>query len=155
MDEHGRFMSRQRALWRAKRKGKSASGLWDLEHWGDGATEDHHPGRRKFGGDTITIPKAMHPELTRRGEEEHPPLGADPDNRLEHEARLHYGWSDMHDALSDAHRWIGDAKFAAANRAQRNIDEAPIPKGLLRWIAQIASELALATKRSASEKSED
>ncbi len=157
MDEFDRFMSRKRALWRAKRKGKSLGGLWDFEHWGDGATEEHHPGRREFNkNETTTIPKAMHPELTRRGEEEHPPLGPDPGNRLECEARLHYGWSDMHAALSDAHCWIGDAKVAGVNQDQRDNNAVHIPEGLLlRWMAQIAQYLALATKRAASEKNEE
>ncbi|MGA7196815.1 hypothetical protein [Roseiarcus sp.] len=97
----------------------------------------------------------MHTELTRRGEEEHPPLGLDPTNRLERGGRLHLGWSDMHAALSDAHRWIGEDMFAAVNQGQRNVGAVHIPKGLLRWIAQIADELALATSQAALEKTEE
>jgi len=156
MDEFDRFMSRQRALWRARLKRKELKSLWDFENWGDGATQEHHPGRRKFNeNEIITIPKAMHPETTHRGEEEHPPLGPDPGNRLERDARLHLGWSDMHAALSDAHRWIGDAKLAAVDQGQRDINVVHIPEGLLRWMAQIAHDLALAIKRATSEKHEE
>jgi hypothetical protein len=105
MDQHERSMARARAEWRAKRAGKTSSSLWEFEKWGDEPTQEHHPGRRKFSAEEIaTIPSAMHPELTRRGEEEHPPLGSDASNQLEREARLHRPWSDMHAALSDAHR---------------------------------------------------
>jgi hypothetical protein len=88
MDEFDRFMSRQRALWRAKRKGQKLTSPWDFEQWGDPATEEHHIGRRKFSDKMITIPKAMHPELTRRQMEEHPPEGGDPNNPVEQEARV-------------------------------------------------------------------
>ena len=49
-------MSRQRAEWRAKRDGKKSSSLWEFEHWGDGATKEHHIARRKFSDDVITVP---------------------------------------------------------------------------------------------------
>jgi hypothetical protein len=147
MDEYDRFMIRQRALRRARLPSGQARDLWGFEHWRDGPTQDHHPGRRKFSTEvTITVPAAMHTELTRRGEEEHPPLGPDPGNRLEREARLHFGWSDMHAALSDAHRWIGDAMFAGVIASHQDINAVHIPKGLLRWIARVANDLPLATR---------
>jgi hypothetical protein len=62
MDEYERFMARARAEWRARRRGKSLCGLWDFEHWGNGATEEHHHGRRKFNKrETSNIPKACIP----------------------------------------------------------------------------------------------
>jgi hypothetical protein len=76
MDHQQRSMARARAEWRAKRAGKTSGSLWGFENWGDERTQEHHPGRRKFSmEETVTIPDAMHPELTRRGEEEHTPLG--------------------------------------------------------------------------------
>jgi hypothetical protein len=109
--------------------GKASSSPWEFENWGDGRTQGHHPGRRKFSSEVIvTIPAAMHPELTRRGEEEHPPLGLDPRNRLEREARLHLGWSDMHVALSGAHRLIGESMFAAVDAGSTNVNAVQIPK---------------------------
>ena len=127
-----------------------------VRKWGDGSTQEHHPGRRKFSKEeTVTIPTAMHPELTRRGEEEHPPLGSDPRNELEREARLHRGWSDMHAALSDAHLLISDSMFAAVGAGSTNVDVVHIPKGLLFWSARIAHYLALATDRVAAERSDD
>jgi hypothetical protein len=147
MDEFDRFMIRQRALRRARLLSGLSRDLWGFGRWGDGPTQEHHPGRRKFSKEvTIIVPTAMHTELTRRGEEEHPPLGPDPGNRPEREARLHFGWSDMHAALSDAHRWIGDAMFSGVIARQRDIDAVHIPEGLLRWIAQIANDLALVTR---------
>jgi hypothetical protein len=149
MDDFDRFMRRQRALWRARRKGKNESSLWDFGHWGDGRTEEHHPGRRKFSNnETITIPTAMHPELTRRGEEEHPPLGPDPDNPLEQRGRLHLGWSDMHAGLADAHRQIGETMLAAVEAGQRDIGAVDIPKGLFGWMVKIAHDLARAIERA-------
>ena len=72
MDEFDLFMIRQRALRRARLSGGDSRDLWNFAHWGDVGTEDHHPGRRKFSNElTVTVPAAMHPELTRRGEEEH------------------------------------------------------------------------------------
>ncbi len=154
MDEFDRFMIRQRALRRAGLPSGQARDLWGFGRWGDGPTQEHHLGRRKFSKEvTIVVPTAMHTELTRRGEEEHPPLGPDQHNRLEREARLHFGWSDMHAALSDAHRWIGGAMFASVIGGQQDIKAVPIPEGLLRWIVQIANDLTLAT-RPAFDKNE-
>ena len=128
MDQHERSMARARAEHRAKRAGKMSDSLWGFENWGNERTQEHHPGRRKFSSEVIvTIPAAMHPELTRRGEEEHPPLGLDPCNRLEREARLHLGWSDMHVALSDAHRLIGESMFAAVDAGSTNVNAVQIP----------------------------
>jgi hypothetical protein len=156
MDQHERSMARARAEWRAKRAGKSSSPLWEFENWGDGRTQEHHPGRRKFSEEiTVTVPWAMHPELTRRGEEEHPPLGLDPGNLLERQGRLFLGWSDMFEALADACRWIGENMLAAVNAGHTNLDAVHIPEGLLSWIARIAQCLALATKRAASERNDE
>jgi hypothetical protein len=156
VDHHERSMARARAEWRAKRAGKTSSSLWKFENWGDGRTQEHHPGRHKFSSEeTVTIPAAMHPELTRRGEEEHPPLGLDPGNWLEREARLHLGWSDMHAAVSDAHRLIGESMFAAVDAGSVNVDGKHIPKGLLFWSARIAHYLALVADRVASERIDD
>jgi hypothetical protein len=145
MDEFDRFMSRQRALRRVRVSSGQPRDLWDFENWGDGRTEGHHPGRRKFSNEEIiTVPIAMHLELTRRGEEEHPPLGPEPENLLDRQGRLHLGWSDMHAALSDAHRVIGEAQLAAVGAGDRDIHAVEIPKGVLGWIARIAHDLARA-----------
>ena len=153
MDHHERSMASARAEWRAKRAGKMPTSLWGFENWGDGRTQEHHPGRRKFSREEfVTTPTAMHLELTGRGEEEHPPLGLDPGNQLEREARLHLGWSDMHAALSDAHRLIGETMFAAVDAGAANVDAVHIPKGLLFWSARIAHYLALVADRVAAER---
>jgi hypothetical protein len=146
MEHHERSMARARAEWRAKRAGKKSSSLWDVENWGDGRTQGHHPGRRKFSPEIITtIPAAPHPELTRRGEEEHPPLGSDLTNLLERQGRLHLGWSDMFKMLADAHRWIGEEMMAEVGKGQRDVAVAPIPEGLRLWLPRIAQDLARAT----------
>lgn len=147
MDDFDRFMIRQRALWRARVSGGASRALWNFAHWGDGGTEDHHPGRRKFTEElTVTIPAAMHPELTRRGEEEHPPLGPDPANELEQLGRLHLGLSDMHAGLSDAYWEAGERIFAAVEKGECDIGAAQIPKGLLGWMARIAHDVARVAK---------
>jgi hypothetical protein len=156
VDQHQRSMARARAEWRAKRAGKTSRSLWGFERWGDEPTQEHHPGRRKFSPEeTITIPAAMHPELTRRGEEEHPPLGSGASNQLEREARLHRGWSDMHAVLSDAHRLISDNMFIAVGAGSTIVEVAHIPKGLLFWSARIAHYLALVVDRVAAERTND
>jgi hypothetical protein len=148
MDDFERFMSRQRAIRRAHLSGGRAADLWFVPFWDVGMTEDHHPGRRKFSnGEIITVPTMMHHELNRRGEEEHPPLGTEPDNLLERQGRLHLGLSDMHAALSDAHRLIGEAQLAMVETGQRGIGPRYIPKGVLGWIARIAHDLARAADR--------
>jgi hypothetical protein len=151
MDEFDRFMSRQRALWRAKRKGQNLTSLWDLEHWGDGATEEHHIGRRKFSEKTITIPRAPHPELTRRQMEEHPPEGPDPDNPLEQEGRVHLGLRDLHAALSDGHGMVAERMLEAAGRGERDLKAVHIPEGLLGSLSRIAHDVAQAADRGARE----
>jgi len=142
MDEFDRFMSRQRALWRAKRKGQNLTSQWDFEHWGDGATEEHHIGRHKFSDDTIVIPKAMHPELTRRQMEEHPSEGPDPGNPVEQEGRVHLGLSDLYAALSDGRRLIGEMMLEAARRGERDPNVVHIPEGVLGCQTRIAHDLA-------------
>jgi hypothetical protein len=145
MDHHKRSMARARAEWRAKRAGKTSGSPWEFENWGDGRTQEHHPGRRKFSKEeTVIIPTAMHPELTRRGEEEHPPLGADSGNRLERQGRLFLGWSDMFEALADACRWIGESMLAAVDTGHTDVNSVSVPKGLLSWITRIAQCLATA-----------
>jgi len=145
MDDFYRFMSRQRALRRAGLHNRQARALWQAERWGDSRTEDHHPGRRMFSPElTITIPLAMHAELTRRGEEEHPPLGPDAENPLERRGRLHLGLSDMHAGLADAHKEIGETMLAAVEKGERDVAAVKIPKGLLGWIERIAHDLARA-----------
>jgi hypothetical protein len=156
MDHHERSMARARAEWRAKRAGKTSSSLWGLENWGDGRTQEHHPGRRKFSPeDTITVPAASHPELTRRGEEEHPPLGSDLTNLLERQGRLHLGWSDMFEMLADAHRWIGEKMMAEVGKGQRDVDAVHIPEGMRLWLPRIAKDLAFATNHAFCEKKGD
>ena len=147
MDDFDRFMIRQRALRRARLSEGDSRALWNFAHWGDGATEDHHPGRRKFTEElTVTVPAAMHPELTRRGEEEHPPLGSDPANELEQLGRLHLGLSDMHAGLSGAHREVGKRIFTAVERGACDIGAVQIPKGLLGWMARIAHDVERVAK---------
>jgi hypothetical protein len=147
MDEFDRFMSRQRAAWRAMRKSQKVTSLWVFEHWGDPATEEHHIGRRKFSHLMITIPRAMHPELTRRQMEEHPQEGGDPNNPVEQEARVHLGLSDLHAALSDGHRLIGERKQEAARRGERDLKAVQIPESPLGWLIRIAHDVARATDR--------
>jgi hypothetical protein len=142
VDEFDRFMSRQRALWRAKRKGQRPTSLWDFEHWGDGVTQEHHIARRKFSDDTIIIPRAPHPELTRRQMEEHPPEGPDPDNPVEQLGRAHMGKSDLHAALSDCHRLLGERMLEAARQGERDPNAVHIPKDVLGCLNRIAHDLS-------------
>jgi hypothetical protein len=151
MDEFDRFMSRQRALWRAKRKGQKLTSPWDFERWGDRATEEHHIGRRKFSDDTIIIPRAMHPELTRRQMEEHPPEAGDPDNPVEQEGRIYLGLSDLHAALSDGYRLMGEGMLEAATRGVRDPNAVHIPEWLLGWLMRIAHDVAQAANRGVRE----
>jgi hypothetical protein len=147
MDDFDRFMSRQRALRRARIRSGRIRDLWDFKNWGDGRTQEHHPGRERFSTEvTITVPTAMHPELTRRSEEEHPPLGPDSGNFVERQGRLHLGLSDLHAALSDIHRQIGDAQLAAAQAGRLGVNAVHAPKGLLGWIARIAHDVARVTE---------
>jgi hypothetical protein len=156
MDRHERSRIRAQAEWRAQRAGKTSRSLWGFENWGDERTQEHHPGRRKFSmEETVTIPEAMHPELTRRGEEEHPPLGLDPGNRLERQGRLFLGWSDMFEALADACRWIGESMLTAVDAGHTDVSAVSVPKGLLSWIARIAQYLAAATDGAAFEQTDD
>ena len=147
MDEFDQFMSRQRALWRAKRKGRNLASSWDFEHWGDSATEEHHIGRRKFSEETIMIPRAPHPELTRRQMEEHPPEGQDIDNPVEQEGRVHLGLSDLHAALSDGHRLVAERMLETSGRGEHDLNAVNIPEGLLGWLSRIAHDVARAADR--------
>ena len=120
-------------------------------HWGDPATEEHHIGRRKFNDYVITVPRAMHPELTRRQMEEHPPEGPDTDNPVEQEGRLHLGLSDLHAALSNGHRLIAERMLEAAGRGERELKAVHIPEGLLGWLMRIAHGVAQVTNRGVRE----
>ena len=154
MDEYERFMVRQRALRRAQRLSGQARDLWGFENWGDGATQEHHPGRRKFSTEvTIIVPTAMHTELTRRGEEEHPPVGPDPGNRLEREGRLHAA-GRICTLLYPTPTLDWRRHVCWGHRRHRDINAVHIPKGLLRWMAQIANDLTLAM-RAAFDKDEE
>lgn len=151
MDEFDRFMSRQRALWRAKRKDQKLTSLWVFEHWGGGATEGHHIGRRKFSDIVTTVPGAMHPELTRRQMEEHPPEGPHPDNPVERQGRVHLGLRDLHAALADGHGLIAERMIQAARRGERDLKAVHIPEGLLGWLSRIAHDVAQVTLRGLRE----
>jgi hypothetical protein len=151
MDEFDRFMSGQRALRHAERKGQKLKPLWGFDHWGDRATEEHHIGRRKFSDKMITIPSAMHPELTRRQMEEHPPEGRDADNPVEQEGRVYLGLSDLHAALSDGYRLIGERMLGAAGRGEHDPNAVHIPEWLLGWLTRIAHDVAQAANRGVRE----
>jgi hypothetical protein len=155
MDEFDRFMSRQRALWRAKRKGQNLTSLWDFEHWGDGVTEEHHIARRKFGNGLVTVPRAMHPELTRRQMEEHPLEGPDPDNPVERLGRVHLGLADLHAALLDGHGLVAERLIEAARRGERDPNAVHIPDGLLGWLIRIAHDAARAADREVRESGKE
>jgi hypothetical protein len=144
MDEHERFMARARAKWRAKKKGKAS--LWG--NWGQEGTQGHHVGREKFSDLLIEVPRSMHPELTRRQMEEHPPEGPDPNNPLERQGRVHWGLSELHEGVADGHRLIGERMLEAARRGERDPKAVDIPKSLLDWLRRLADDLAAATKRS-------
>jgi hypothetical protein len=148
MDKFERFMSRARAEWRAKRQGKKTASLWGFENWGREGTEGHHVGRGKFSDLLIDVPRSMHPELTRRQMEEHPPEGPDPNNPLERRGRVHAGLVDMHEALADGHRLARDCFLEAAKRGERDPRAVDIPKSLLDWLQRLADYLAKASKRA-------
>jgi hypothetical protein len=79
----------------------------------------------------ITIPRAMHPELTRRQMEEHPPERGDPNNPVEQEGRVHLGLSNLHAALSDVYRLVGERMIEASTRGEHDLNAVHITKGLL------------------------
>ncbi len=122
MDEFERFKSRARALWRAKQKGTTTS-LWGFENWASEGKEDHHIARKKYGDAIMPVPVSMHPELTRRQMEEHPPGGPDPSNPLERSGRLAIGLADILECHADALRQIGENLIGAAGRGARDLDD--------------------------------
>jgi hypothetical protein len=129
MDNYERFMSRARAEWRAKKKGKAS--LWDFENWANEGKEVHHIARAKYGAATMPVPISMHRELTRRQMEEHPPEGPDPTNPLEREGRLYLGLSDILECLADLLRLIGEKLLEIAKQGDRDLDgSAEIPEYL-------------------------
>jgi hypothetical protein len=146
MDEFERFMSRARAQWRARKRGKNLTSLWNFETWGDGSTEEHHVGGIKFCDITITIPRSMHPELTRRQMEEHPVEGPQPHNPLERQARVQMGIADLYDGLADGHRLISLRLHEAANRGEYSLSAVDISKSLLGWLDRIEHDLAAVAK---------
>jgi hypothetical protein len=79
--------------------------------------------------------------------EEHPPEGRDPDNPVEQEGRVHLGLSDLHAALSDGHRLIGERMLEAAGRGERDLNAVHIPEWLLGWLSRIAHDVAQAADR--------
>ena len=89
----------------------------------------------------------MHPELTRRQMEEHPPEGPDPNNPVEQEGRVHLGLSDLHAALSDGHRLIAERMLEASGQDARDLNAVHIPEWLLGWLTQIAHDVARAADR--------
>jgi hypothetical protein len=119
MDKYERFMSRARAEWRAKKKGKAS--LWDFESWANEGKEVHHIARKKYGDATMPVPITMHQKLTRRQMEEHPAEGPNPANPLESEGRLCLGWADFLECLADLFRVIGEYLIEAAKRGARDL----------------------------------
>ena len=121
MDEYERFMSRERAKWRAKRKGKKRSWGWLNGKGNRRPHEEHHIGKRKYSPLTIPVPRAVHHELTRRQDEEHPPEGPDPTNPNEIAGRMDLGCADLHEWFADVYRERGEARIAAAKRGKRDL----------------------------------
>jgi hypothetical protein len=144
MGEQERFMSRARAKWRAKKKGKAS--LWGFENWANEGKEVHHIAREKYGDATIPVPISTHPELTRPQMEEHPEEGPDPTNPLEREGRLCLGWADILECLADLFRVIGEYRIEAAKRGERDLTKSvDIPEylgGFLRLISESLIEAA-------------
>jgi hypothetical protein len=147
MDDRERIMCRERARWRARRKGQSLASLWGYENWASEGKEDHHIAREKYGGATMPVPISMHRELTRRQIEEHPPEGPDPRNPLETKGRLALGLADIIECLADGLRQIGENRIDAAGRGARDLDEATvIPEelaALMRLVSGRLMEIAL------------
>ena len=147
MDEFERFMSRARAIWRARRKGQSLTSLWGFENWAGEGKEDHHVARKKYGDALMPVPIRMHRELTRRALEEHPAEGPDPSNPLERRGRLALGLADILECLADGLRRIGENLIDAAKRGARDLDAGPdIPEelaALMRLVSGRLMEIAL------------
>jgi hypothetical protein len=59
MDKYERFMSRARAEWRAKKKGKAS--LWGFENWANEGLEDHHIARSHNAGSDQYAPRVDAP----------------------------------------------------------------------------------------------
>jgi hypothetical protein len=128
MDPFERMMSRARALWRANQKGAKSKSLWGFENWATDPKEAHHIGRAKYSPALMPIPFSMHPELTRRQMEEHPPEGPDPSNPLEKKGRTALGLADIAECNADGLREIGERLIEAARSGARELDdEADIP----------------------------
>jgi hypothetical protein len=141
MDEFERFMSRARALWRAKQKGKTTS-LWGFENWANEGKEDHHIAREKFGDAIIPVPISMHRELTRRQMEEHPPEGADPSDPLERRTRLAFGLVDLLECLADGLRLTGERPTDTDGDGARDLDDGlDIPEELAALIRLVSGRL--------------
>jgi hypothetical protein len=56
--------------------------------------------------------------------------------------------SDLHEAVADGHRLIGERMLEAARRGERDPKAVDIPKGLLDWLQRLVDDLAAATKRA-------
>ncbi|MDB5595657.1 MAG: hypothetical protein JWM36_2618 [Hyphomicrobiales bacterium] len=123
MDDHDRFMCRQRAQRRAQQKGQKLDSLWGFENWDCDGREGHHISRKKYGDALIAIPVSMHRELTRRQLEEHATEGPDDSNPLERLGRFLLGLTDIVECLADFLRRVGNALIAAARRGQRKLCE--------------------------------
>jgi hypothetical protein len=142
MDELERFMSRARAIWRARRKGQSLISLWGFENWAGEGKEDHHIARKKYGDGLMPIPISMHRELTRRALEEHPPEGPDPNNPLERKGRITLGLADILECLADGLRRIGENLLDVAGRGARDLDAgADIPEELAALMSLVSGRL--------------
>ncbi len=154
MDEFERFMSRARALWRAKQKGKTTS-LWGFENWANEGKEDHHIARKKYGEAIMPVPISMHRELTRRQMEEHPPEGPDPSNLLERRGRLGLGLVDILRCIADGVQQISDERIEAAGGGARYLDEElDIPEdlaALMRLVSGCLMAIALSRMLDAEE----
>jgi hypothetical protein len=112
MDDVERTMVRQRAKWRAGKRGKPFG--WCFENWPGEPTEGHHLAREKYGDFVLDVPISMHRELTRRQFEEHPQEGLDPDNPRERLGRMLLGMADIYECAADLHREMGEQLIRAA-----------------------------------------
>jgi hypothetical protein len=141
MDQFERFMSRARALWRAKQKGTTTP-LWGFKNWASEGKEDHHIARKKYGDVIMPVPISMHRELTRRQIEEHPPEGADPIDPLERRRRLALGLVDILECLADGLRLAGEKPADADGHGARDLDDGfDIPEDLAALIRVVSGRL--------------
>ena len=133
-------------------KVKNRTSFWDFEHWGDGATEEHHIGRRKFSEETIIDPKSP------ASRADPPANGGTPAGRcrtLTIRSSRKGGSTSVYATCTrpslTAHGMVAERMLEAARRGERDLKAVHIPEWLLGWLSRIAHDVAQAADRGVRE----